>query len=167
MKRYQAIKPFIFVLACVIATRFFFPANWTPILALAVFMPYVTANKKVQTFLPVSILLLTDIFLGFYGQTMLFVYASMLFISIISSQQSIGSFFSLLKYSIGSVFIWHIVVNFGVFLNGHDGSSLYQTYLLAIPFDLRLMLSTVLFSSVFYSAWLSRGILKEETLKRS
>ena len=156
MKNYQVLKPLIFVLACVIAARFFLPANWTPVLALALFMPYVTKNKSIQILMPVSVLLITDIFLGFYGQTMFFVYATLIFIALISRYQSTGSLLSLMKYSVGSVLIWHIVVNFGVYLNGHDGSSLAQTYLLAIPFDLRLMMSTVLFSLLFYSAWATK-----------
>ena len=156
MKNYQVLKPLIFVLACVIAARFFLPANWTPVLALALFMPYVTNNKSIQILMPVSVLLITDIFLGFYGQTMFFVYATLIFIALISRYQSTGSLLSLMKYSVGSVLIWHIVVNFGVYLNGHDGNSLAQTYLLAIPFDLRLMMSTVFFSLLFYSAWATK-----------
>ena len=156
MKNYQVLKPLIFVLACVISARFFLPANWTPVLALALFMPYVTKNKSIQILMPVSVLLITDIFLGFYGQTMFFVYATLIFIALISRYQSTGSLLSLMKYSVGSVLIWHIVVNFGVYLNGHDGSSLAQTYLLAIPFDLRLMMSTVFFSLLFYSAWATK-----------
>ena len=156
MKNYQVLKPLIFVLACVIAARFFLPANWTPVLALALFMPYVTRNKSIQILMPVSVLLITDIFLGFYGQTMFFVYATLIFIALISRYQSTGSLLSLMKYSVGSVLIWHIVVNFGVYLNGHDGSSLAQTYLLAIPFDLRLMMSTVFFSLLFYSDWATK-----------
>ena len=156
MKNYQVLKPLIFVLACVIAARFFLPANWTPVLALALFMPYVTKNKSIQILMPVSVLLITDIFLGFYGQTMFFVYATLIFITLISRYQSTGSLLSLMKYSVGSVLIWHIVVNFGVYLNGHDGSSLAQTYLLAIPFDLRLLMSTVFFSLLFYSAWATK-----------
>ena len=156
MKNYQVLKPLIFVLACVISARFFLPANWTPVLALALFMPYVTKNKSIQILMPVSVLLITDIFLGFYGQTMFFVYATLIFIALISRYQSTGSLLSLMKFSVGSVLIWHIVVNFGVYLNGHDGSSLAQTYLLAIPFDLRLMMSTVFFSLLFYSAWATK-----------
>ena len=156
MKNYQVLKPLIFVLACVIAARFLLPANWTPVLALALFMPYVTRNKSIQILMPVSVLLITDIFLGFYGQTMFFVYATLIFIALISRYQSTVSLVSLMKYSVGSVLIWHIVVNFGVYLNGHDGSSLAQTYLLAIPFDLRLMMSTVFFSLLFYSAWATK-----------
>ena len=49
MKNYQLLKPLIFVLACVIAARFFLPANWTPVLALALFMPYMTKNKSIQS----------------------------------------------------------------------------------------------------------------------
>ena len=160
MKRYQVFKPLIFVLACVIAARFFLPANWTPVLALAIFMPYVTQNRSIQVLMPIGVLLITDIFLGFYGQTMYFVYASLILIALISNYQSKGSLLSLMKYSVSSVMIWHIVVNFGVYLNGHDGSSLFQTYLLAIPFDLRLMASTILFSLVFYSAWLTKEYLR-------
>ena len=156
MKNYQLLKPLIFVLACVIAARFFLPANWTPVLALALFMPYVTKNKSIQILMPVSVLLITDIFIGFYGLTMFFVYATLIFIALISRYQSTGSLLSLMKYSVGSVLIWHIVVNFGVYLNGHDGSSLSQTYLLAIPFDLRLMMSTVFFTLLFYSAWATK-----------
>ena len=156
MKNYHVLKPLIFVLACVIAARFFLPANWTPVLALALFMPYVTKNKSIQILMPVSVLLITDIFIGFYGLTMFFVYATLIFIALISRYQSTGSLLSLMKYSVGSVLIWHIVVNFGVYLNGHDGSSLAQTYLLAIPFDLRLMMSTVFFSLLFYSAWATK-----------
>jgi len=156
MKNYQVLKPLIFVLACVIAARFFLPANWTPVLALAIFMPYVTKNKSIQALMPVSVLLITDIFLGLYGQTMFFVYGTLIFIALISRYQSTGSLLSLMKFSVGSVLIWHIVVNFGVYLNGHDGSSLAQTYLLAIPFDLRLMMSTVFFSLLFHSAWATK-----------
>ncbi len=123
MKTNQVIKSLLFVLACVIAARFLLPANWTPILALALFMPYVTSNKSIQVLMPISILLLTDIFLGFYGQTMFFVYATLILIAFISRHQSIGSLLSLMKHSVGSILIWHIVVNFGVYLNGHDGSS--------------------------------------------
>ena len=165
MKNYQVLKPLIFVFACVIAARFFLPANWTPVLALALFMPYVTQNKSIQILMPVSVLSITDIYLGFYGQTMLFVYVSLALISLIARYQAKGSLMSLVKFGVGSVLIWHIVVNFGVYLNGHDGASLTQTYLLAIPFDLRLMMSTVLFSSIFYSAWATKEFYKSPIQK--
>jgi hypothetical protein len=38
-------------------------------------------------------------------------------------------------------------------MNGLGTQSLAQTYLLAIPFDLKLLFSTVTFSLVFYTGW--------------
>ena len=60
---------------------------------------------------------------------------------------------SLLTSAVASVLIWHLVVNFGVYFNGLGAVSLAQTYVLAIPFDLRLMASTVIFSGVFFAGW--------------
>jgi len=51
-------------------------------------------------------------------------------------------------------------VNFGVYVTGLGTQSLAQTYLLAIPFDLKLMASTLLFSSIFYG---SRYLIKESS----
>ena len=60
--------------------------------------------------------------------------------------------------SLLSVVLWHAIVNFGVYLSGLGNVSLVQTYLLAIPFDLRLLTSTLLFSAMFYGI---RHIVKE------
>ena len=46
--------------------------------------------------------------------------------------------------------IWHVLVNFSVWFTGLSGLSLVSTYIAAIPFDLRLLASTILFSSLFY-----------------
>ena len=110
------------------------------------------SNKMMQLFLPVSILLLSDLLLGFYGQTMLFVYGSMILIGLLARKINDGSLGSLVKSSISSVILWHLIVNFGVYLNGLGTKTLAQTYALAIPFDFRLLLSTLFFSLVFYSA---------------
>ena len=61
------------LLACILLARFIMPANYTPLLAMAVFMPFVTDKKRLQLLLPVSLLFITDLLLGFYGTAMLFV----------------------------------------------------------------------------------------------
>jgi len=96
--------------------------------------------------------LLSDLLLGFYGQTMLFVYGSMILIGLLARKINDGSLGSLLKSSISSVILWHLIVNFGVYLNGLGTKTLAQTYALAIPFDFRLLLSTLFFSLIFYTA---------------
>ena len=55
--------------------------------------------------------------------------------------------------AISSVLVWHIVVNFGVYISGLGALTLAQTYILAMPFDLRLLVSTVVFSLVFFVGW--------------
>ena len=146
----EFIKSAAFILASIILARFALPANITPIIAMAVFLPYLTKNKHLQTLLPIGILFLTDIFLGFYGYTMFFVYGTMLLISFLSRSTYDAKFTGILKTSILSVLLWHIIVNFGVYLNGLGTISLAQTYIAAIPFDFRLLLSTLAFSSLFY-----------------
>ena len=64
----------------------------------------------------------------------------------------------LMTNSLLSVVLWHAIVNLGVYLSGLGNVSLAQTYLLAIPFDLRLLTSTLLFSGVFYGI---RHLVKE------
>jgi len=146
----EIIKSAVFVLASIILTRFAFPANITPVIAMAVFLPHITKNKHLQRLLPVGILFLTDIFLGFYGLTMIFVYGTLLLISVLSQKTYDTKFTGILKTSVYSVLIWHVIVNFGVYINSSGIVSPTEIYLAAIPFDFRLLISTLIFSSIFY-----------------
>ena len=146
------------LLSCIILARFIMPANYTPLIAMAVFMPFVTDNKNLQLLLPVSLLLITDLLLGFYGTAMLFVYGTMILIGLLSRYLHKDNVKRLMVNSLLSVVLWHAIVNFGVYLSGLGNVSLAQTYLLAIPFDLRLLTSTLLFSGVFYGI---RHLVKE------
>ena len=78
---YKSVGLLVF---CIVLARFIMPANFTPLIAMAVFMPFITNNKRLQLFLPVSLLLITDLALGFYGTTMLFVYGTILLIGLLS-----------------------------------------------------------------------------------
>ena len=50
-----------FLIAVLVASRFIgLPGNFTPLLALAVFMPRLTEDKRLQYLLPVSIIALTN-----------------------------------------------------------------------------------------------------------
>jgi len=130
------------------------PPSYTPIVAMAVFLPFMTQHKSLQMLLPVGILFFSDLILGFYGQTMIYVYGTMILIGLLSRILHKGTVGSLLLSGFSSVFLWHLIVNFGVYINGLGTLSLAQTYLLAIPFDLKLLASTVAFSLVFYTGWL-------------
>ena len=106
------------LLTCIFLARFIMPANYTPLIAMAVFMPFVTDNKNLQLLLPVSLLLITDLLLGFYGTAMIFVYGTMLLIGLLSRYLHKDNIKRLMVNSLLSVVLWHAIVNFGVYLSG-------------------------------------------------
>ena len=148
----EIIKGSVLLLASILLARFLLPANITPLVAVAVFMPFITNSRHLQVWLPVGILFVTDLVLGFYGNTMFFVYGSMIAIGILSRYTHRSTYTGLIKTSLMSVLLWHLVVNFGVYINNLGAVSLINTYALAIPFDFRLLVSTLAFSSLFYGA---------------
>lgn len=131
------------LLGCIALARFILPANFTPLIAMAVFMPHLTNNKNLQLFLPVSLLFLTDIVLGFYGTTMLFVYGTMLLIGVLSRYLHKDNLQTILGTSVLSVVLWHLIIN----IPGPFPPLSPE----ALIFDLRLLASTVVFASVFYA----------------
>ena len=148
----EIIKGSVLLLASILLARFLLPANITPLVAVAVFMPFITNSRHLQVWLPVGILFVTDLVLGFYGNTMFFVYGSMIAIGILSRYTHRGTYTGLIKTSLMSVLLWHLVVNFGVYINNLGAVSLINTYALAIPFDFKLLVSTLCFGSLFYGA---------------
>ena len=140
-------KNAVFFLALLIASRFIgLPTNFTPLLALAVFMPRLTDDINVQHLLPVCIIAFTNLFLQPVNLTvfitMLMVFAATPYVSRNTK--------SLLLGSLSAVFIWHVTVNGAVWLSG--SGSLLNTYIAAIPFDFKLAVSTALYVGLFHHA---------------
>ena len=147
----EILKSCWLLLLCLIISRFIgFPANFTPLLACAVFLPFMTDNKYIQILLPVSILIVTDPFLGLYS-SMPVVYLCVISTSLITRLFSEYNFKNMIISGVSGVLVWHILVNFSVWYTGINNVSLISTYLAAIPFDFRLMVSTIIFSILFYS----------------
>ena len=126
------------------------PPNFTPIIAGAIFLPVIA--KGVQyAFLPVVVLFLTDLVLGFHSM-MVYTYGSLLLV---------GALAHLLRISLGlkailGVLIWHLIVNFGVYLNSIPARPLFEVYISAWPFDFRLLVSTLMFTCLF---WLTERLI--------
>ena len=146
-------KNLILLILLIMTSRFIgLPANFSPLLALAVFMPRLTNDARIQNLLPVSIVAFTNLFLE---QVNIIILATILLVFAIAPTVSRLSR-SLLWGSLGTVFIWYILVNGAVWIVG--GSSFVETYIAAIPFDLKLAISTGLYVILFYSAerfWMS------------
>jgi hypothetical protein len=137
------VKNISIIVLLLIASRFIgLPANFSPLLALAVVIPRVTPHKFIQYLLPVAILL-----------TMALVF---LVTPLISSHTN-----NLALSCISAVLIWHFFVNGAVWMV--SGGSILETYVLAIPFDFKLLISTGLYVALFAYAekmYLSFRLLK-------
>ena len=119
------------------------PANFTPLLAAAVLAPQLTDSKWAQWCIPVAVLFISDFILGFYDAAPV-VYSMVIFASIMGTHVK-----NMYVAGVGSVLAWHLVVNGAVWYYGMGTLSLLQTYLTAVPFDARLLVSTILFIALF------------------
>jgi hypothetical protein len=138
---YNYLNSFALLFGAILVSRFAeLPANFTPLLASAIFIPQMMSNRLTQVLFPISILFLSDIVLGFYT-VMPIVYLCMGLAPIISS-------FNKNIYVSGtlSVLVWHIAVNGAVYVTGHGYPPFSAE---AMIFDMRLLLSTILFLALF------------------
>ena len=136
-------KNLILLILLIVFSRFIgLPANFSPLLALAVFMPRLTDDVRIQNLLPVSIVAFTNLFLE---QVNIIILAAILLVFVIAPTLSRLSR-SLLWGSLSAVFIWHILVNAAVWVVG--GNSIVETYIAAIPFYTNTLLSTVIYSVI-------------------
>lgn len=132
----------LFVLALALSRFIGLPANFTPLLALAVFLP----RMNVTPWLPVAILAVTDLVLGVYT-VMPIVYACMMFAAFLGTRMS-----NMYAAGATSVLAWHVIVNTAVVLTGPGFMPFTPE---AMIFDLRLLASTMAFLAVFDIAYKS------------
>ena len=105
--------------------------NFTPITAIALFGGLYFSNKTLAYVVPLFIMVLSDLFLGFHSISIV-VYAAFLFVSFIGTQSKKPSVFAILLSSIS----FFVITNFGVWLISYPKSwvGLVECYTLAIPF---------------------------------
>lgn len=124
------------------------PPNFVPITAIAIFAGVKFNNIKIAYAIPISIMLISDLFIGFYTIS-LFVYLA--FILIITYSSFIK------KYSIKNIILssvmFFIITNFGVWLMGGYPKSiegLVLCYTMAIPFFTNSIIADLFFSAILY-----------------
>ena len=131
-----------FVIMAVLVRLLPHPPNVTPITALALFGCNFR-NKYLGLSLPLLAMILSDIYLGFYGIT-LWVYGSFLLISLL------GRYWRKIKVSnvLVSSLIFFIITNFGVWLGGYPKTleGFLMCYTLALPFLINSILGDLFFS---------------------
>ena len=124
------------------------PPNFTPSIAIALFSGFYAANKVLIYGLPIVIMLISDLFLGFYSIS-IFVYLSFLLISFFGTMsKNPGAIKIIFGVLLGSVSFF-IITNFGVWILGgypRNFAGLLSCYTMAIPF-----FNNTLAGSFFYS----------------
>jgi hypothetical protein len=119
--------------------------NFTPITAIALFGGLYFTNKSMAYLVPLFIMVLSDLFLGFHSIS-IFVYAAFLLVSFIGTQTKKPSVFTILLSSIG----FFIITNFGVWILSYpkNWTGLIECYTLAIPFFRNSLLGDFFYSGV-------------------
>lgn len=130
--------------------------NFTPILSIALISGILFSSKRIGLLIPLSIMLLTDLFLGFHS-TLPFVYGSLGIIAFLSFAFKKLDFKSVILGSTASAIIFYLVTNFGVWLTmglyTKDLSGLLMCYEMALPFFRNTLASTLLFSGFMALAY--------------
>ena len=142
-------------------------ANFSPLAAIAIFGG---ANfKKISTslFFPIGVILISDLFLfatvykkysdGFLYQGWYWVYGAFLLMALMSRWVNKKQSIKTVSISIlVAVFIHWIVTDFGVWLGSNPFPQTFAGFIscltLAIPFELRLLASTIIYSGIMFGA---------------
>jgi len=152
------LKGFLFFCLIILISRIVpHPPNFTPILAGAIFMPFMV-QKSIGIIMPIAIMLVSDLIIGLHG-LMLWTYGSVVLITLFSYQYIKKKFINVIKLSLVSPILFFIVTNFGVWLTSStyspDLSGLMTSYTMGLPFLANSLISTILFSSCFYAIYYS------------
>ncbi len=131
------------------------PANFTPVIALVLFGG-VYFKKKYAMLFPVFLMMATDVILGIHPVIM-FTWGSLILISALGIWvRNKKSFRNIAFSGITSAFLFFVITNFGFWLSGYYPMTLKglsMCFTLAIPFFRATLISTVVYSVLFFGAY--------------
>jgi hypothetical protein len=137
------------------------PPNFTPVLAMAVFMPYLTRDLDAARRVPLSAMFVSDLYLGLHS-SMFWVYISILLGTTLShyTMSMKKTYVHLGSNALLSATIFFVITNFAVWMSGTmyplTLEGLILCYTMAIPFFGNTLAGTLFYVSllglVSYSA---------------
>jgi hypothetical protein len=148
----------VFVILIAVALRLLpHPANVAPIAAMALFGGAYIGNKKHAIFLPLLVMFVSDIFLGFHN-TMFFVYGSFLLTGLVGvwlRKKKKAKF--IIGASLFSSFLFFILTNFGVWFMGtlypKTVVGLVEAYVMGLPFFRNTLIGDLLYAGLFFGGY--------------
>jgi len=156
-KRETTIAVIILVLVGISYRIFPHPPNFAPVAAISLFSGFYF--RRYFILIPISIMLLSDIFIGFYDwKLMAVVYASFILVSLIGivlrKNKSIA--FLIGGSLLGSI-LFFILTNFAVWFFGqwysHNIKGLMECYTLALPFFKNTLAGDMFYMSVIFGCY--------------
>lgn len=119
--------------------------NFTPVTAIALFGGLYISNKILAYALPLIIMFISDIFLGFSSIT-LFVYSGFMLVTLIGTLRKKSNILTIFMGSLS----FFIVTNFGVWLLGYPKTwtGFVKCYTLALPFFRNSLLGDFFYSGI-------------------
>ncbi len=155
----KSLIAILLLLTLGIATRFLpHPANFTAIGAIVLFGG-LYLPKKWAILAPITLMLVSDIFIGFYSwQIMLSVYAGFVVMGLIGLQVRKNKKFStVLGGTILGSILFFLLTNFAVWVFGtmytHNLAGLMQSYYMAIPFFKNSLLSDLFYTTILVGSY--------------
>ncbi|MDP4007272.1 MAG: hypothetical protein Q8P55_01610 [bacterium] len=176
MKRYLFFGFFLVAMLLALAGRLIPHApNFTPVGALALFAGMYFARKtKWALALPLAVMFLADLAIGFYDTKLMFVvYGSFLFYGIfgllIKDKKNIGT---ITLATLAGSFLFYLTTNFAVWAfspwYSHTIEGLMLSYTMALPFLKYTLLGDLFFVGVFVGAYeLALRLIRQRELKLS
>ena len=128
--------------------------NFTPVMAIALFGG-ATLNKRCAVIVPVVLMAISDVFLGFHD-TILFTWGSAALIAVLGLWlRERKNFKNIALASLGSAVLFFVVTNFGAWLSLYPRTlaGLQECFLAAVPFFRSTLVSTMLYSAVFFGGY--------------
>jgi len=150
------------------------PPNFTPILAIALFGG-VYLSRKTAFFLPILAMVISDIFIGYYGfKLMIFVYGSFLLCVILGFWlKKHKKWYTVGGSTILSAVLFFLITNFAVWVftpwYAKTFSGIIQCYLLALPFFKNTLSGNLFYVAIFFGVyelvrvWISKKFKITET----
>ncbi len=151
--------------------------NFSPIGAIALFGGAYITNRFYAFLLPIAAMLISDVFLGFYGLEMLITYGAFaLTVGIGTFLRSNKAWYRIGIASLSTSILFYLITNFVLFypvsmapLYTHDMAGIMSSYVAGIPFFQNTLISDFFFSSVLFGGFYLLNInipaLKAEKIK--
>ena len=125
------------------------PANFTPILGMAVFAGTVFDRKIFSFLIPLLAMILSDLFLGFHSGIVIIYFAICLNVAIGIYFINKISYFKILVSLVSGSLVFFIITNFAVWFSSgmyaYSLEGLLTCYTMALPFLQNTIISTILY----------------------